>query len=112
MLQREAPSPLVLDTLQYVQRRVGDAQVVSNKDRIRIPSHFADTAANERVKKLVRELQGGAKRRPVPLVFVMREATAGDADRRLAVKALGMRILQRYAPRGAHDAWDSDRFGE
>src|SRR3990167_5003796 len=67
ILQRETPSPLVLDTLQYVQKRLGDTQDVSDKDRIRIPRHFADAAANERVRELVQELQGSAGERPVPL---------------------------------------------
>lgn len=112
MLHQGGPSPLVTNTWQQVEMRLGEAQPATSGDRIRIAEQFTSAQANERVISLLRELQNSDRGRQVTLAQVMGEAIQGMTGRREAAKALGMRILQLYAPSGKRDAWQRDNFGE
>lgn len=105
-------TPLLRETLKHVQKRADDPRSLIKADRLPIPEKYQTSEMNKTVGELADKLLFSGEDAPTLATLMMETMSGRTVEERDTVKALGLRILQAYAPEHEGEQWRSENFGE
>lgn len=107
-----AEKPLLNSSLQRIQERMVDGRAVTATDRLPMPEKYQTADMNKRVGSVVEKLLKAEDSTNTLANLIVETAGGAPVEQRDMVKALGLRMLQQYAPESRKKSWRSDTFGE